>query len=59
MSVTHPPAAPEVNEVDASDLRASLAARGLERSARFSWERTARRTLEAYHRVLDSARRAR
>ena len=26
MSVTHPPAAPEVNEVDASDLRASLAA---------------------------------
>lgn len=42
-----------------SALRASLAARGLERSARFSWERTARRTLEAYHRVLDSARRAR
>ena len=26
MSVTHPPAVPEVNEVDASDLRASLAA---------------------------------
>ncbi len=26
MSVTHPPAAPEVNEVDASDLRASLVA---------------------------------
>jgi uncharacterized membrane protein len=25
MSVTHPPAAPEINEVDASDLRASLA----------------------------------
>jgi uncharacterized membrane protein len=26
MSVTHPPAVPEINEVDASDLRASLAA---------------------------------
>ena len=26
MSVTHPPSVPEVNEVDASDLRASLAA---------------------------------
>lgn len=26
MSVTHPPATPEINEVDASDLRASLAA---------------------------------
>ena len=32
-------------------LRASLAARGLEQAARFSWEATARQTLEVYRRV--------
>ncbi|MCS7086987.1 MAG: methylmalonyl-CoA mutase family protein, partial [Bacteroidia bacterium] len=34
-------------------LRASLRARGLEQARRFTWEETARRTLEVYRRVSD------
>jgi alpha-1,3-rhamnosyl/mannosyltransferase len=36
-----------------SELRASLAARGLAQASRFTWERTAQATLELYQRVLD------
>jgi glycosyltransferase involved in cell wall biosynthesis len=35
-------------------LRADLAARGAARAARYSWERTARATLEAYHEVSNA-----
>ena len=35
-----------------SDLRERLAAAGPERAAQFTWERTARRTLEVYERVM-------
>ena len=34
-------------------LRARLRARGLVQAARFSWERTARLTLDVYRSVLD------
>jgi glycosyltransferase involved in cell wall biosynthesis len=34
-------------------LRADLRARGLSRASQFSWERTARRTLDVYRAVLD------
>jgi len=35
-----------------ADLRAEMRAAGLERAARFSWERTARETMAVYERVL-------
>ncbi len=35
-----------------AQLRTTLRAKGLERASRFSWERTARLTLEVYHRCL-------
>lgn len=41
------------------DVRATLAARGLERSRLFSWERTARQTLEAYRTALAGRRQFR
>lgn len=41
---------------DAS-LRTELRARGLARSATFSWERTARETIEVYREVAEDARR--
>jgi glycosyltransferase involved in cell wall biosynthesis len=41
--------------LDDPSARASLAARGLRRSAGFSWETTADRTAEVFHRVLNSA----
>ncbi len=34
-------------------LRAALAASGQERARQFTWENTARATVEAYHKVLD------
>jgi len=34
------------------DLRADMARRGIERAARYSWERTARETLALYERVI-------
>jgi glycosyltransferase involved in cell wall biosynthesis len=37
-------------------LRASLRARGLERTASFTWERTARETAEAYREALEDRR---
>jgi glycosyltransferase involved in cell wall biosynthesis len=39
-------------------LRAALRARGLERAAGFTWARTARATLAAYHEARDLTRRA-
>jgi glycosyltransferase involved in cell wall biosynthesis len=35
------------------ELRASLTARGLQRAAQFSWERTARMTLDVYQEVVE------
>ena len=40
-----------------ADLRADLRARGLLRAAQFTWERTARQTLEVYAGVLSAAQR--
>ena len=39
-------------------LRADLRARGLARASQFSWDRTARLTLDVYHAVLDEAPRS-
>ena len=36
------------------DLRGELRARGLRRAAQFTWERTARQTVEVYARVLEA-----
>lgn len=36
-------------------LRAKLGAKGLERAKRFTWEKAARETLEAYQRAMRSA----
>jgi glycosyltransferase involved in cell wall biosynthesis len=41
------------------ELRARLVGQGIAQSSRFSWDRTARTTLAAYHRVLEQARRTR
>jgi alpha-1,3-rhamnosyl/mannosyltransferase len=38
------------------DLRQRLAKAGLQRAKRFSWQRTAKETLEVYRHVLDSTR---
>jgi glycosyltransferase involved in cell wall biosynthesis len=40
-------------------LRAELRAKGLARAAEFTWERTARETVEAYREVYEELRRAR
>ena len=37
-----------------ADLQQDLRRRGLERAAGFTWERTARQTVEVYHQVLDA-----
>jgi len=39
-------------------LRSDLRERGLERAARFSWEKAARQTVEVYHRVVEARKEA-
>jgi len=43
--------------LDDGALRATLRERGLARATEFTWERTARQTLEAYREVCERARR--